>query len=106
MRPAMRQAEARVEAARGAAIQAGLPPNPTLAVEGDTFGTGGMPGYEGFFLEQVIRLPNKLQLSRAIAAMDMKNAEVAPRRRETDVSHQAPGNYFAVLVAPEKNPVT
>jgi outer membrane protein, heavy metal efflux system len=99
--PAVRQAAARVEAARGAAIQAGLPPNPTITAEGDTFGTGGLPGYEGFFIEQVIRLPNKLQLARAVSAMELKNAEVALRRAETDLAHDIRGNYFAVLVAQE-----
>jgi cobalt-zinc-cadmium efflux system outer membrane protein len=99
--PSIRQAAARVEAARGAAIQAGMPPNPIFTPEADTFGTAHAPGYEGFFLEQVIRLPNKLQLARASAAMDLRNAELAQRRAETDLSHQVRGNYFAVLVAQE-----
>ncbi len=99
--PSIRQAAARVEAARGAAIQAGMPSNPTFSAEGDTFGTAGAPGYEGFFLEQRIPLLNRLQLQRAAAAMDLKNAEVALRRAETDLAHQVRGNYFAVLVALE-----
>jgi cobalt-zinc-cadmium efflux system outer membrane protein len=104
--PTIRQAAAKVEAARGAAIQAGLPPNPTFGPQGDTAGTNGGPTYQGFFFDQPIRLPNKLQLQRAIAAMDLKNAEVALRRAETDLSHQVRGNYFAVLVAQENMRVT
>ncbi len=99
--PTLRQAAARVEAARGAAIQAGLPSNPTFGPQADTSGTTGGPGYQGFFFDQVIKLPNKLQLSRAIAAMDLRNAEVALRRAETDRAHQVRGDYFAVLVALE-----
>src|SRR5207248_455750 len=52
--PLIRQAAANVEAARGNAIQVGLPPNPTLALEWDTIGTAGGPGYVGGFFEQVI----------------------------------------------------
>src|SRR5262249_31126346 len=39
--PALRVAAAAVESARGAAAQAGLPPNPSLGFEADTIGSGG-----------------------------------------------------------------
>ena len=60
--PTVRQAAANVEAA-GAAIQAGAYPNPTFAYESDNVGTVGSPGFQGFWLEQVIKTANKLQLS-------------------------------------------
>src|SRR5262249_50325361 len=68
--PLIRQAAFNVEAARGAADQAGRPPNPTAGPEGDTMGTAGGPAYVGFFVEQLIKTGNKLQLARAAAAMD------------------------------------
>jgi cobalt-zinc-cadmium efflux system outer membrane protein len=99
--PLIRQAAANVEAARGAAIEAGLPPNPTFGFENDSSGTNGTAGLIGISLEQVLRPANKLQLSRAAAAADLANAELALRRAETDLASQVRGGYFAVLVARE-----
>jgi cobalt-zinc-cadmium efflux system outer membrane protein len=99
--PQVRQAAANVQAMRGAAIQAGLPPNPTVGFEADTFGTTGGAGYQGAFVDQVIKTANKLQLARAVATMDLRNAELALRRAETDLMSKIRGGYFAVLVARE-----
>jgi outer membrane protein, heavy metal efflux system len=99
--PAVKMAVAAVEAARGAAIQAGLPPNPTVGYEGDTAGTTGGAGYQGGFVDQVIKTANKLQLARAVATMDWRNAEVALRRAEMDLATNVRRNYFALLVARE-----
>ena len=99
--PLIAQAVANVIAARGAALEAGLPPNPNIGFEIDTFGTAGGAGYTGAFIEQVIRTGGKLQLARASAAMDLKNAEVALRRAQTDLMTRVRGFYFAVLVADE-----
>ena len=67
--PLIRKATAQLEAARGAAIQAGLPSNPTFFFENDAAGTNSTAGLIGIAVEQVIRPPNKLQLLRAAAAM-------------------------------------
>jgi cobalt-zinc-cadmium efflux system outer membrane protein len=99
--PAVKQAVANVEAMRGAAIQAGLPPNPTVGFEADTFGTTGGAGYQGAFIDQVIKTANKLQLARAAATMDWRNAEVALRRAEMDLATNVRRAYFALLVARE-----
>src|SRR5262249_32260339 len=58
--PLIRQAAADVKAAQGAALQAGLPPNPNFGFEGDTMGTAGGPGYIGGFVEQLIKTAGKL----------------------------------------------
>ncbi len=99
--PAVRQAAADVEAARGAAVQAGLPPNPTFGYAGDTLGTGGGAGYQGAFIEQVIKTGGKLQLARDAALFDLRQAELALRRAQTDLATQVRAAYFAVLVARE-----
>lgn len=99
--PQVRQAAANVESARGAAIQAGLPPNPTLGYEGDTAGTTGGAGYQGGYLDQIIKTAGKLQLARAVATMDLRNAELALKRAEFDLLGRVRGGYFAVLVAQE-----
>jgi cobalt-zinc-cadmium efflux system outer membrane protein len=99
--PAIRQAVARVKEAQGAAIQAGLPPNPNIGYEADQVGTAGGPGYQGGFIEQKVIVSNKLQLARAAAALDVRNAELALRRAEADLATRVRGAWFAYLVALE-----
>jgi cobalt-zinc-cadmium efflux system outer membrane protein len=99
--PQLKQAIAQREAASGAALQAGLPPNPTIGYAGDTAGTVGGAGYQGGFIEQTIKTGNKLQLARAIAAMDLANAELAVKRAQSDLTTRIRSDYFAVLVARE-----
>jgi outer membrane protein, heavy metal efflux system len=99
--PNFRQAAANVEATRGAAVQAGAYPNPSIGFQEDTVGTAGGPGYVGGFLNQVIKTGNKLQLQRAAATMDLRNAELALKRAKTDLTHTIRGDYYQVLVAQE-----
>ncbi|HKI31305.1 MAG TPA: TolC family protein [Gemmataceae bacterium] len=98
--PAVKGAYAAVEAANGAARQAGAYPNPTLGYEHDTVETGSA-GYPGFFIDQVIKTGDKLKLQEAAATMDLLNARLALRRARTDLAYQVRGAYFAVLVAQE-----
>ncbi|MHB1423128.1 MAG: TolC family protein [Gemmataceae bacterium] len=98
--PAIQSAEAAVEAAKGAAKQAGAYPNPTLFFEQDTVGTGAA-GYEGFGSHLTVKTAGKLKLQQAAAMMDLLNAQLALKRAYTDLSYQVRTNYFAVLVALE-----
>lgn len=100
--PLIKQAVARVENLRNIAVQAGLPPNPIVGFEDDTFGTTGGAGYVGGFMEQLFVTGGKLRLRRAIAAMDMRNGEIALRRAQMDLATQIRTNYFQLLVAREK----
>lgn len=100
--PLIRQAVAAVKSAEGAAMQAGLAPNPHVGYEGDTMGTGGSAGYNGAWLEQQIKTAGKLKLAQAAAAMDVLNAQLAFRRAQADLAYDVRNGYFAVLVA-EKN---
>jgi cobalt-zinc-cadmium efflux system outer membrane protein len=104
--PLIKQAVARVRSTHGAAVQAGLPPNPILAFEDDTLGTTGGAGYVGGYLEQLIKTGNKLQLARATAMMDFYNAKVALRRAEMDLATSVRTGYFNILVARENMRVT
>jgi cobalt-zinc-cadmium efflux system outer membrane protein len=99
--PALRQAQAAVESARGAAYQAGLWPNPTFGFEIDTLGTTGGAGYIGGFVEQLIKTAGKLQLARAAAVMNVRNAELDLRRAQADLMTRVRRGYFQVLVARE-----
>jgi cobalt-zinc-cadmium efflux system outer membrane protein len=98
--PAIKSAIAAVEAAKGAAKQAGAYPNPNFFFEQDTVGTGP-GGYEGLGFNQVVKSGNKLKLQQAAAMMDLLNARLALRRAYTDLAYQVRTNYFAVLVALE-----
>jgi cobalt-zinc-cadmium efflux system outer membrane protein len=98
--PAIKTVEAAVEAAQGAARQAGAYPNPTFSYEHDTVETGPA-GYPGFYLDQVIKTGNKVKLQQAAATMDLLNARLALRRARSDLAYQIRGAYFAVLVARE-----
>lgn len=100
--PVYRQAFVGVEAARGAAVQVGLYPNPVIGYQGETFPTSHTAGYHGGFIEQLIKVPGKLRLARAAAAMDVANAELNLRWTEADLLAQVRGGYFAVLVAQER----
>src|SRR5262249_1942157 len=103
--PSIKNAVAAVEAARGAAIQAGAYPNPTVAWEADTVGTSG-PGYQAPYVHQVIKGANDTRLRKAAATMDLRNAELALRRAQYDLATQVRSNYFAVLVARENAKVS
>jgi cobalt-zinc-cadmium efflux system outer membrane protein len=99
--PALRSAAAAVDSARGAAIQAGLPPNPVFGFEADTIGSGSTAGQQGAKYEQLIKTAGKLKLAQAAALVDVINAQVAYRRAEIDVATQIRSAYFSVLVAEE-----
>jgi cobalt-zinc-cadmium efflux system outer membrane protein len=98
--PAIKSAEAAVEAAKGAAKQAGAYPNPSVFFEQDTVGTGP-GGYEGIGFNQLVKTANKLKLQQAAAVMDLLNARLALKRAYSDLAYQVRTNYFAVLVALE-----
>ncbi len=104
--PAIKQAAANVVAARGAYLQAGLHPNPSIGYEADTVNTSGSPGFQGGFLDQPIKTAGKLQLGRDVAEGDLRNQEIALRKAEADLLAQVRGNYFAVLVAQENMKVS
>jgi cobalt-zinc-cadmium efflux system outer membrane protein len=105
--PLLRQAAADVEAAKGAVIQAGAYPNPTMGYEGDQVGgAGGTAGQQGIFIDQLIKTGGKLKLAQAAAIMDLHNAEIAFRRAQADLTTQVRSGYFAVLVAAETVRIT
>ena len=99
--PSIRQAVANIRAADGAAVQAGLYPNPNFGYEADNVDSANTAGFQGGFVEQAIKTGGKLQLARASAQVGVANARVALRKAEVDVVHQVRATYFAVLVAQE-----
>ena len=105
--PLIKQAALEMDAARGAVIQAGAYPNPTIGFEGDSIGQGDPPerrataGQLGGFVSQTIKTKGKLGLARAAEEQNLRNAEFALRRAEFDLLAQVRAGYFAVLAAQE-----
>jgi cobalt-zinc-cadmium efflux system outer membrane protein len=104
--PLIRQAVATIEANRGAAIQAGLYPNPVVGYEADNVNSANTAGFQGAVVQQQIKTAGKLKWASAAATMDVLNAEVALRRAEIDLLTQVRSAYFAVLVAQENMKVS
>ncbi len=89
--PTLVQAQAQVDAARGAALQAGLPPNPNVGYVAEQIGVNGTAGeLQGGYVSQEFVRGNKLGLSRAKYAQRVQIAETnlaAQRQRiENDVA--------------------
>ena len=99
--PIVTQAEGDVQAAYGAAIQAGVHPNPTLGYEADTVGSAGTRNYQGVFVVQTIKTAGKLDLARASANVDLMNAQLELRKTKIDLSKRVRNGFYAVLVARE-----
>lgn len=75
--PTLAAAQARVDAARGRARQAGTWPNPVVGYTGEEIKTGELDarGEHGFFIEQTILLGGKLRLGRAVFDRAAERAE-------------------------------
>lgn len=75
--PTLVQAGAQVSISRGAAVQAGLLPNPTVGYIAEQMGASGTAGeLHGLFIEQEIVTGGKLELSRAKYAEEARQAEI------------------------------
>ena len=100
--PAVRQAAADVEKARGLAVQAGLYPNPTIGYEGDTLGTARTAGYNGLMVSQEFVTAGKLSLAQSSAMMEMRAAEQDLRKARIGLACDVRRGYFNVLIAQEQ----
>jgi cobalt-zinc-cadmium efflux system outer membrane protein len=97
--PALRQAWADVEIARGEAIQAGLAPNPTVGYQGDTIGTAGTAGYNGVHVSQTFVTADKLGLAESVEGFDVRSAEQRYRRERIEVLTNVRRHYVQALLA-------
>ncbi len=100
--PVIRQAAANVENARGAAVQAGLYPNPTVGYEGDTIGTARTAGYNGIFFTQEFVTAGKLSLKQNAALNEMQATQADLRKARISLASNVRRNYFIVLIAQER----
>ncbi len=102
--PVLRQAAAAIEAAKGAAWQAGLYPNPVIGYQAEEIGpTAGM---QGGHITQTITTAGKLGLARDVARTDIRIAEHKFTQAQADVRTQVRAGYFNVLAARKNLAVT
>jgi cobalt-zinc-cadmium efflux system outer membrane protein len=97
--PALREAMARVRAARGNWLQVGLLPNPTIGYLGEEMGVEGTAGMQGGFVSNEFVTAGKLGLNRAVASREVA---VAAQRAETirlQVLTTVRVYYFEMLAA-------
>jgi cobalt-zinc-cadmium efflux system outer membrane protein len=97
--PAVRVADAQLQAARGRWLQAGLPPNPVIGYMGSEIGDEGRGGMQGGYIEQDFITAGKLGLSRAVAAREIAAAEQRLARVRLVALASARAEFFETLAA-------
>lgn len=98
--PTLAQAAAFIEAAKGKALQAGLPLNPTVGITGEQIGAARTTGeWTWFYLQQEIVTGGKLRLSRLKYEQEAYAAEVQACAQRLRVANAIAEGYFEVLAA-------
>lgn len=98
--PTLAQAAAFVEAARGRALQAGLPLNPTVSTQVDQIGAARTGGEADWFVfQQEIVTGGKLRLSRLKYEQEAYAAEVQAQAQQVRVANAIAEGYFNVLAS-------
>jgi cobalt-zinc-cadmium efflux system outer membrane protein len=99
--PAIAQAAAQVDAAKGRAVQAGMLPNPTVGYVGDEISGGPVNrgGEHGFFIQQTIPLGGKLSRGRDVFTREAAAAQAATDTERQRVLTAVRRTYRAALIA-------
>ncbi|MFW6170828.1 MAG: TolC family protein [Planctomycetota bacterium] len=100
--PTLRQARAQIGATMGAAIQAGLYPNPELAYAAEQIGVEGTAGeFHGAIVRQTIVTGGKRQLSRAKHLQRVKAAEALALTQQYRVCNDIRLHFYEALAQRE-----
>jgi cobalt-zinc-cadmium efflux system outer membrane protein len=99
--PAIAQAAAQVDAAKGRAVQAGTLPNPTIGYSGDEISGGAVNrgGEHGVFVEQTIPLGGKLARGREVFTREAATAQAMTETERQRVLTAVRRAYRAALIA-------
>lgn len=97
--PVLAQAAARIEAARGSWVQAGLPPNPVLGYSGQQLGSRGQAEQQGVFIGQELITGKKLCLDRQVAAWEIQRLENEFEAFQLRILTDVRIGYYEVLIA-------
>ena len=105
--PAIREAEARLEEARGRATQAGAWMNPTVGITMDELRPRENPsGFVGAFVQQTIPLGGKLAVAATEAELEVVRREAALSAVRQRVISTIRTRFYAMLTAEERVTVT
>jgi outer membrane protein, heavy metal efflux system len=97
--PAIIAARSKVDAARGACIQAGLKPNPSVGFVGNELGNEGHAGQNGFYFERTLIRGGKLEMARCVAAQDIAIANWELVATEARIKLSVRKNFIQALSA-------
>ena len=97
--PTLAAAAARMTAARGRRIQAGLYPNPVVGYHATEIGNLGTAGQQGGFISQRLITGGKLQLDQAIAGAEIAEAGFRFQAQEERVLSDVRVRFYDALVA-------
>ena len=96
--PTLSQARAKIGAATGKLIQAGLMPNPILGYQGEEIGDEQSLGQQGIFLSQEIVRREKRALSRAVGSHEVSGAQNQAQIQRLRVLSDVRSEHFNVLI--------
>ncbi len=97
--PTLALAAARVQAARGRWVQAGLYPNPKIGYMADEIGNFGKAGMQGGAFSQEIVRGGKLGLDRAVASREIAQAQQQLEVQRWRVTNDVRAQFYSLLVA-------
>ncbi len=97
--PIIQHSTARVEAARGQHLQAGLYPNPTIGYHGMNIGSRGTAGRQAGFVQQRFVTGGKLQLDREIASTEVRNQQALLIASQHRVITDVRSRFYVALLA-------
>lgn len=97
--PTLVTAAARMAAARGRQVQAGLYPNPSIGYHATEIGNQGTAGAQGGFVSQKVVLGGKLGLDQAIAGQEFNEAHFRLHAQELRVLSDVRLRFYDVLTA-------
>ncbi|MGB6045102.1 MAG: TolC family protein [Pirellulales bacterium] len=104
--PTLAAAAARMEAARGRQLQAGLYPNPVAGYHATEIGNLGTAGQQGGFISQRFITGGKLGLDQAIAGKEIDEAHFRFHAQEQRVLSDVRVRFYDVLVAQRRVDLT
>jgi cobalt-zinc-cadmium efflux system outer membrane protein len=97
--PTLTAALARLDAARGRQLQAGLLPNPTIGYDGMEIGDLGTAGQQGGYVMQRFITANKLKLDQAAAGQQTNEAHFQFHAQEQRVLTDVQIRFYEALAA-------
>jgi cobalt-zinc-cadmium efflux system outer membrane protein len=103
--PSLAAAAARVEAARGLWLQAGLGPNPEIGYAASEVGNEGRAGQQGGFVSQEFVTGGKLRLNREVAARDIALAEQRFAAQRLRVANDVRIAFYETLISQRRTQV-